>query len=190
VSLAASGLSVIADYPRLLIASTQWVREKGVVLENMYGWSGFYARTLGETGVLHRILTTASIGFTLAALIVLLRRGAIHASNPAFVPQMAVLICATLLMSLHLYRQDLTLMVVAIACCARSARQMGGSWGWWPALAMLIWLAQLYGPRLLFEHDVNVQTPALLLLFVASCLQAYRLERSAQHTQTERMLAA
>src|SRR5690606_1967546 len=73
-SLVVGGIGVVVSYPRLLFESTTWERANGIILENMYGWSGFYARTLGGTGLLHSLLTMSSIVATIALVVLVLRR--------------------------------------------------------------------------------------------------------------------
>ena len=173
ISVGIGGLAVVYNYPALLLESIGWEHEKGVILENMYGWSGFYARTLGGTGLLHSILSTASNMVTLA-LVFYAFRGDWRAKSVELLPLASVGLIATLLVSMHLYRQDLALIALVIAFNAAYSMRTTGRWGWWPLTAVGVWFVQLYGPRLLFEHGLNVQTPALVLLLIASLVLVER----------------
>jgi hypothetical protein len=133
----------------------------------MYGWSGFYARTFGERGPLHTLLTYGSIAITLVITFVALKRVKLDRAHDVL-PATGLIITASLLISLHLYRQDLSLLALVVALGAMHSKRLTGSWGIWPMLAAGLWFVQHYGPRLLFEHDINVQTPAIVILMLAS----------------------
>ncbi|HEX5369575.1 MAG TPA: hypothetical protein VFY10_09200, partial [Dehalococcoidia bacterium] len=80
--------------------------------------------------------------------------------------------CCSLLVSVHVYRQDLVLLALAVVCGVVQAKQSGGSLRVWYGVAALVWLAQYLGPDLLLHHGVNVQTPALVLVTIALAWQA------------------
>jgi hypothetical protein len=166
LSLAVSGPGVIVDYPRLLIESTSWDGKWGVTPADMFGWGGFAARAVGFHSPAYFVfwgtLAAASLviaGWTIA--------GPWQPRRPGFLLASGALTTASLLLNPHLFMQDLSLMAVAIALGAAYAKRTAGSFGWWPAFALVVWVAQLYGLKLLDRPGVNVTTPLMALLFVA-----------------------
>ena len=184
VSIAVAGPGVLISYPRILIQSTGWDNEKGIVIQNMYGWSGFYARLAGSDTAAHQILTWASSGLVLVLWAFTCRGGwqALRDRLPALI---GLTTCCSLLISVPVYRQDLALLALAVACGIVQAKHTGNSMRAWYVLAASVWLAQYFGPDLLLNHGVNVQTPALLLTTAALAWQARPLAMSITNVQPD-----
>ncbi len=134
VSIAVAGPHVLLDYPRFILQSAKWDHQFSIVPESMFGWSGFYARTFGLGGRLHSALTTGSILGTVVVAFYVFRKGW-QPTRPDFVLRAGILLGASMLISLHLFRQDMTLMAMLIVLGAWHQRQITGSWGFWPAIA-------------------------------------------------------
>jgi hypothetical protein len=165
LSVAVSGPEVIYRYPGLLLESASWDRENGIIQANMYGWNGFFARVFGDS-VLHQAGTLVAIGVTLLVA-VWACRSPITENRSRYLLVAGALICCSLLISVHLYRQDLSLLALAVACGAAYSRRTTGSWGFWPLLGVALWVVQFYGPRIMFNHGVNIQTPMIALVLAS-----------------------
>ena len=171
VSIAVSGPGVLVSYPRILVQSMGWDNEKGIVIKNMYGLSGFYATIVGSKTSAHIVLTLSSAVAVVLVWAFACRGGwaDIRGRLPALIGLTA---CCSLLISVHVYRQDLVLLGLAVACGIVQAKHSGAPLRAWYALGALVWLAQYFGPGLLLDHGVNVQTPALLLSAAALTRQS------------------
>jgi hypothetical protein len=166
VSVAASGPAVIVDYPRFLIDSTSWEAKWGVTPADMFGWSGFAARAAGFHSPAYYALWGALAAATLVVAGWIIA-GPWQPERPRFLLAAGALSMASLLLNPHLFMQDLALMAVAIALGAAYAKRTAGGFGWWPAFALVVYVAQLYGLKLLDRPGVNVMTPLIAGLFVA-----------------------
>ncbi|MDI6858415.1 MAG: bifunctional glycosyltransferase 87/phosphatase PAP2 family protein [Dehalococcoidia bacterium] len=169
VSIAVAGVSVVFEYPRFLIESMGWEGKWGVTPQGMFGWSGFASRFLDNGSAGHLTLTWTLDAVTLLGALFCLR-GRWEPARPRFLLQCAALILASLLLNPHLYMQDLTMMALAVVLGVAFARRTGQGLHLWIGLALLTWVAQLWGLRLLDDAGVNVLTPTLALLLVAAAV--------------------
>jgi hypothetical protein len=167
VSISVSGPSAIVEYPRFLMESTGWDGKWGVTPQGMFGWSGLAARFLENGSAGHLALTLTLGGLTLL-LGLLCFKGAWEPREPRFLLQCAGLLTASLLMNPHLYMQDLSLMALAVVLGIAYGLRTGQALRLWLGLALLTWVAQLWGLRLLDDGGINVLTPLLALLLVAA----------------------
>jgi hypothetical protein len=165
VSLAVAGPSIVIKYPSLLLESSSWDRENGIIQANMYGWNGFFIRLVGGHTALHAAATWSTVAATLLITVWACRSEGRH-DRPMYLLVAGIVICASLLASVHLYRQDLVMLALATVCGAAHSLRTMGSWSWWPLIGALLWLSQYYGPRLLFEQGINVQTPMIVVILV------------------------
>jgi hypothetical protein len=182
VSILVAGPGVLIEYPRLIIASAAWDREYGIVPESMFGWSGFLQRSLGLEGSAQKlaaaVLVLASLAVTLLCL-----RGTRPASS-SFVAGAGALLAASMLISLHLYRQDLALLTLLIAFGAWHQRRVRGNWGPWPAVAAFAWLVQYVELNYLYGAGVNAQTPVLAAVLLLLAWSARR-DAAAAHERRD-----
>ena len=169
VSISVSGLSVITEYPRFLAHSTEWEGRWGVSPLGMFGWNGFVAHFVDNNSALHLASTLALDAVTLVAAVVCFR-GKWEPQKPRFLLQCGSLLGASLLTNPHLYMQDLSLMALIAVLGVAFALRTGMKLQFWLALAMLTWLAQLWGLRILDDGGINVLTPVTALLLVGCAL--------------------
>lgn len=160
-SLLVTGPDVLIDYPKLLLESSQWEHRNSIDPSSMYGWGGFFRRSFGLSDLPLMIISGAASLATIASVVYLFRRG----WNPGqsdFAPRAAVILMASLLISFHFYRQDLTLVPLALVLGAWHSRESTGSWGVWPYLAALGSVVQYLDINYLFEGGTNIQTPFII----------------------------
>lgn len=169
VSVSVSGLSVISEYPRFLLHSTEWEGRWGISPLGMFGWNGFVAHFVANNSPLHRATTLALDGVTLVAAVVCFR-GKWEPQKPRFLLQCGFLLGASLLVNPHLYMQDLSLVALMAVLGVAFALRTGARLHFWLALAMLTWLTQLWGLRILDDGGINVLTPMTALLTVGCAL--------------------
>jgi hypothetical protein len=169
VSVSVSGLSVISEYPRFLLHSTEWEGRWGVSPLGMFGWNGFLAHYVDNNSAMHRAMTLALDAGTLIVAVACLK-GKWEPQKPRFLLQCGVLLGASLLTNPHLYMQDLSLVALMAVLGVAYALRTGARLHFWLALAMLAWLAQLWGLRILDDGGINVLTPMIVLLMVALVL--------------------
>jgi hypothetical protein len=168
ISVSISGISVITEYPRFLLNSTEWEGRWGVSPLGMFGWNGFLAHYVANNSPLHRLATLALDAMTLGAAVFCFR-GRWEPQRPRFFLQCGALLGASLLMNPHLYMQDLSLAALIALFGLAHALQTKSRLHFWLALAGLTWFAQLWGLDLLDKHGLNVLTPVIALL-TAGCL--------------------
>jgi len=172
VSVAISGPSIISEYPRFLLQSTEWQGKWGVSPLGMFGWNGFVAHFVDNSSASH-LATTLALDAATAFVAVLCFRGKWEPEKPRFLLQCAALLAASLLTNFHLYMQDLSLLALVVVLGIAYALRTKTALHVWLALALLTWMAQQWGLRLLDDHDLNILTPmtALLLLGAAYTLR-------------------
>jgi hypothetical protein len=129
----------------------------------MYGWNGFFVRLVGGHTTLYAAATWSAVAVTLLIAVWACRSEGRH-DRPMYLLVAGIVICASLLASVHLYRQDLVMLALATVCGAAYIFRTTGSWSWWPLMGALLWLSQFYGPRLLFDEGINVQTPMIVVI--------------------------
>ena len=176
VSVSISGLSIISEYPRFLLHSTEWEGRWGVSPLGMFGWNGFVAHFVDNNGTSH-LATTLALDAATAFVAVLCFRGKWEPQKPRFLLQCAALLTASLLTNFHLYMQDLSMLALVVVLGIAYALRTRTTLHAWLALAMLMWMAQLWGLRLLDDGGINVLTPLMALLLVGA---AYSLRSKPQ----------
>ncbi len=169
VSIAVSGPSVVIDYPRFLLESAGWENKWGVTPEGMFGWNGFAARLLDNNSAGHLTLTWTLSGITLLAALAAFQ-GDWAPRKPRFLLQCGALLMASLLVNPHLYMQDLSLMALALALALAYALRTNQGVLPWAALALSVWLVQLWGLRILDHAGVNLLTPVMAVTLGALLL--------------------
>jgi PAP2 superfamily/Glycosyltransferase family 87 len=177
VSIAVSGPSIVTEYPRFLLHSTEWSGKWGVSPLGMFGWNGFLAHFVDNGSTAHKILTLAFDGATLAVAVACFR-GKWEPQKPRFLLQCGGLLGVSLLVNPHLYMQDLTLMALIPILGVAYALRAGIRLYYWLAAAMLTWVTQLWGLRILDDGGINLLTPVIVLL-VLGCVRCLGEKQSA-----------
>ena len=177
VSISVSGPSIVTEYPRFLMHSTEWQGRWGVSPLGMFGWNGFVAHFVENNSAAHLALTLALDAATLLVAVVCFR-GKWEPQKPRFLLQCGGLLGASLLVNPHLYMQDLSLMALIAVLGVAYALRTRVRLQYWLALAMLTWLTQLWGLRILDDGGINVLTPVVALL-LAGCALSLREKQAA-----------
>jgi len=111
-SVAVAGPQVVVDYPRLLIESGSWRESRGIYPANWFSWTGFfYALSWPSTAATFLGVALGLIG-AVAALAISAR---VPHRGPTVLTGGAALTVAVLLLSPHVYRQDLVLLLFPAA---------------------------------------------------------------------------
>ncbi|HLF72681.1 MAG TPA: glycosyltransferase family 87 protein [Dehalococcoidia bacterium] len=181
-SIIISGPQVLVDYPRFLMETSSWDHQWGIHLTSMYGWNGPVAIIFGSnhaaTTVLPMVLSLLTLGaFARAA------RYSWQPGQPAFYRLMAAAVLATLLISPHLYLQDLSLVALAIAFAAKASLIETGTLGRWPLVFGAAWLTQLYARRLVLELSLNLPTPLMAIILIALIVSLLRREGASSRLE-------
>jgi hypothetical protein len=144
------GPGIFASWLSLLQAATGWENENGIWIHSMFGWNAFSRALLG-TG-LHdvRLALTAALGVLTAGAVLFWGRKALRERRDASL--FAMLVFASILLSPHLFSQDLILVVpplLLLMSSGSSAERAG-----WTVYALAGWL-------LTFVHfDLLLTSPA------------------------------
>jgi hypothetical protein len=168
-SVAISGPSVLVEYPLFLLESGQ---REGVNTSTMFGWNGFIAG-ITDDGTPPLLLLAPFILSSLGTLIWAIRRETPWESQRGL-PFLGLCLIVSLLLNPHLHLQDLVLLNLALAFGAAHHLSTTSRLGYWVPLAIVVWVAQLYGLKLQDVHGISVLTPVLaltLLTFVLALKQ-------------------
>lgn len=112
VSLAIAGPEVVVEYPRLILDSAAWREEKGIYPANWFSWTGFlHGLSVSSSLASWLGIALGAVG-ALAALVVAAR--STH-SPASILASGAALTVAMVLLSPHVYRQDLVLLLLPAA---------------------------------------------------------------------------
>jgi hypothetical protein len=174
VSIALSGPSVIVDYPRFLLDSTTW-EGTGVDATQMFGWNGILADLTGDATpnvaflLVLDVLTLGLVGWSWS------RARPDLAAGP-----LAVALCASALISPHIYLYDMLFASLALALGAAQRLRTTGSPGLWLLGAGLFWLANVPWPGFSFDHGLPLISVATAVLLVALC----RVQSAAGKSET------
>jgi Glycosyltransferase family 87 len=116
------GPGPIVSYPDLLLDSLGWENENGVYQGKLFGWNGFFYLALDGHRVAASALALVAGAATLALAFFAWRQPDSQKSGGL---GLAAIVVASLLVSPHLYRQDLSVLIVpaALGLCCTS--------GWW-----------------------------------------------------------
>ena len=122
-SLLVAGLSGSFAYVRLMADATGWHNQNGIAIYAMFGWNAFFTDLLHNTAfslvtVLSLGAALGTIGFCAAAW----RSTSQWRDEASFDLRYAVLMLGTLLISPHLYGQDLIIAVLPALLLYRSVR--------------------------------------------------------------------
>jgi Glycosyltransferase family 87 len=111
-SIGIAGPQVVVEYPRLLLDSSSWSEEKGIYPANWFSWTGFlHGLSVSSPASTMLGLTVGMLGAGAALFI-----SARNAHQPSSVlAGGAALTVAILLLSPHVYRQDLVLLLLPAA---------------------------------------------------------------------------
>lgn len=184
ISIAVSGPEVLIEYPRFLVESTTW-EEQGITPQTMFGWNSLITSITGDHSP-SMALVGPLILLTLAGA-VMAWRGPWAPQSPRFLLQIGVTILAALLISPHLYVQDLCLLTLVIGLGTVHSLKTTGGYGVWPWVAVAAWVGQLYGLELQELLRVNVMTPSMAALGVHLLLKLRNREAAeiveADHTR-------
>jgi Glycosyltransferase family 87 len=145
VSVAVSGPGVVLDYPRYILSSTDW-SDNGIFGQYMLGWQGFLADVTGDNTPSRALFL--ALALPTAAVTVWTWRGAWKDQLDRLPLVMAATFMATLLITPHLYLQDLLLGSLALGLAGAYSVRRTGSIGPWGILGIVFWLAQM--PRSFF----------------------------------------
>ena len=110
----------------------------------MYSWSGFYASRVASDTAAHLLMTWASAGLVVLLWDLACRGGwqDVRSRLPALIGLTA---CCSLLISVHVYRQDLALLSLAVACGIVQAQRAGDTMRPWYTIAALVSLRSIRG---------------------------------------------
>ena len=122
-SLLIAGVGGSFDYVRLMAEATGWHNQDGIAIYAMFGWNAFFADLLNNAHftlvtILSLAATLGTIGFCAATW----RSTSLRQDESSFDLRYAVLMLGTLLISPHLYGQDLIIAVLPALLIYRSAR--------------------------------------------------------------------
>lgn len=160
VSVVVSGPAVLTAYPAFLLDSTGWDGD-GISPASMLGIGGFAARQFEVNSGPYLLLSWGLGGLVLVAFLWKAWAWRTVTGTAAF-PVWGAAIVGTLLVNPHLYRQDLTLLVVVLVLGALSASDAARRLVW-PALAGVTWLALYVLPR---AETATGLTACLAVMFV------------------------
>lgn len=158
------GLEVVPAWVRLMVEASAWEDQNGIWIHAMFGWNGFVRALLGPDLHLVRqvVVLLLSAGTIGGSVWILLRRRTSHEGK------LLVLTSCALLISPHLFAQDLILLAVPIAllCVKQSSEQLTwivyGLGGWVLTLAHFPWLFP--DPDVLAVNFVTLWMAASLFL--------------------------
>ena len=163
VALALFGPGLLVDNGRLLLEATSWENENGIWVHAMFGWNAFVRAVVGADYHLARSLITLALSAATVAGLVLFGRRAYREERPAEL--LAVLVLGSLLLSPHLFAQDLVLVAAPLLVLVhvRAARERIG----WIAYGLVGWvLTFIHFDMLLTSPDVR--EPNLVTLWLAA----------------------
>ncbi|HEX5368431.1 MAG TPA: glycosyltransferase family 87 protein [Dehalococcoidia bacterium] len=120
-SLLVAGPGGSLDYVKLMVQATGWHNENGITIFAMFGWNAFFTDVLGNTDfslvtLLALVAAIGTIGVCVASW-----RSASNRDDTNFDLRYTVLMLGTLLVSPHLYGQDLIIGVLPLVLLYRSA---------------------------------------------------------------------
>jgi Glycosyltransferase family 87 len=165
ISVGVSGPEVVIDYPRYVLSSTDW-SDNGIFGQYMLGWQGFLADVTGDNTPSRALFL--ALALPTVALTVWTWRGVWKDQLARLPLVMATTFMATLLVTPHLYLQDLLLGSLALGLAGMHSVRKTGSIGPWGILGIVFWVAQM--PRSFFYFSnlpvTTLCTFALFLLLV------------------------
>lgn len=170
LSVLASGPGILWTYPNFLREAAGWDDSNGIAIWFMFGWNGLFRALLGpgQHATVSLWALALSVPTVLACLVAW--RGPWDASGRGFGTRFAALVLAVLLINPHLYRQDLSMLLLPAALVLGAAVRPG--WRLSLSLYLLVgWLGILYHFVLLDALRFNL-TVVNMALFLVLCVLA------------------
>ena len=161
VATAALGPTVYLRWLGLLLEAMSWEDQNGIWVHAMFGWNAFTRALVGEGHQLVRASLTAALSAA-TALYCLRASRALHIRERQ-VELFAMLVFASVLMSPHLFAQDLILLATPLALLV--LRRTGRERGVWLAFGALGWFLTFMHFELLLgtPEEVGVNFVSLWL---------------------------
>lgn len=172
VSVLVSGPGVIVEYPVFLVDSTGWQGD-GISPSRMLGIGGLGARLFAVNSPPYAAFAWGLSIVVVCTLAVIARRD-LNSRGVDALPLWAATMMATLLVNPHLYLQDLTLVIGALAVGSVHAEWQGAGLRPWALLASATWFALYLTTRLDPDYALTGCLLMMAVVFIALLRAASR----------------